>query len=438
MKIVKRGSCSNIKWTNSGRRKIIMFIRKIKSYPPMLWLLSIGVVINLTGMSFLWPMTTIYVHDVLGMSLPMAGIVLLLQQAGAMLGNLAGGVLFDRWGGRKTIILGITLSILTVTSMGIWQDFYIYVALMTLLGVCYGTIFPAMNALVGAIWPEGGRKAINFIYVAQNLGVALGSALGGFLAAVSFKWVFFGNAVTYAVFLVLFISLFRVHRLQKEPEFPADRRGSSAVVPMSVSPGLRVWIPLGLLSIGFMISWISYVQWQSTISVHLQTLGITLYAYSLLWTINGTMIVLGQPLSAWFIDKFAQTLKTQIVSGAVIYALALTVVIFSESYVGFVIAMLIMTFGEMLIWPGVPSLAAEMATKGREGWYQGIVSSAATAGRMVGPLLGGLLFERLSPDWMFSVMIGLCLFAAMCFIIYDKVYKVKAVSLAQAEGTITG
>lgn len=68
-----------------------MIIRKIKSYPPMLWLLSVGVVINLTVMSFLWLMTTIYVDDVLEKSLPMAGLVLLLQQAGAMLGNLAEG-----------------------------------------------------------------------------------------------------------------------------------------------------------------------------------------------------------------------------------------------------------------------------------------------------------------------------------------------------------
>lgn len=102
--------------------------------------------------------------------------------------------------------------------------------------------------------------------------------------------------------------MFRVP-LKKEPEYPAVQCGISPIAPLSVSPGLKVWIPLGLLSVGFMISWISYVQWQSSISVHLQWMEVTLYAYSLLWTMNGAMIVLGQHLCSWFMRKFARTNK---------------------------------------------------------------------------------------------------------------------------------
>ena len=63
--------------------------------------------------------------------------------------------------------------------------------------------------------------------------------------------------------------------------------------------------------------------------------------------------------------------------------------------------MIILTIGEMFIWPAVPTVAFELAPKGREGFYQGIVNSTATGGRMVGPLLGGILVDLYSMSALF-------------------------------------
>lgn len=41
------------------------------------------------------------------------------------------------------------------------------------------------------------------------------------------------------------------------------------------------------------------------------------------------------------------------------------------------------TLGEMLVWPAVPTAAAQMAPTGQEGRYQEWVASATWAGRMV-------------------------------------------------------
>lgn len=421
----------------------LKFLAQLKAYPTMMWLLSIGTVINLTGMSFLWPLNTIYIHQFLGKSLAVAGLVLLVQQAAAMIGNLAGGVMFDKLGGRKTVITGISVACLTVFSLGWVQSFSVYTMLMGLLGFCFGMIMPTMNALAGSIWREGGRKAINMIYVSQNLGVALGSAIGGFVAHYSFKWVFFGNALTYIAFLSIFISVFKEHRMKPSMNISGksnllDAKPLDAELPSSLiqSSTVSKWLPLGLLSFGFIISWIAYVQWQTSIAVHLTALGFSLAAYSSLWTINGAMIVLGQPLTAWFIAKFARRLKSQIIYGVLIYALALFIVSQATSYYSFVIAMMITTFGEMLAWPGVPALAAEMAEKGREGRYQGIISSAATAGRMIGPLFGGLLFERFAASWVFLLMMGFCLAASIFFYSFDRFNPSKTGKPSDPNGTL--
>ena len=63
----------------------------------------------------------------------------------------------------------------------------------------------------------------------------------------------------------------------------------------------------------------------------------------------------------------------------------MTTVLVWPSYAGFVLGMVILTMGEMLAWPGVPALAAEMAVPGREGLFQGIVTSGQSAGRMMIP-----------------------------------------------------
>ena len=68
-----------------------LFSRKDASFMPRaLWLLVIGILVNITGTSFLWPLNAIYIHDHLGKSLTVAGIVLTLNSAASVIGNLVG------------------------------------------------------------------------------------------------------------------------------------------------------------------------------------------------------------------------------------------------------------------------------------------------------------------------------------------------------------
>ena len=133
-------------------------IKSFKRYPSMLWLLALGMAINVIGNSFIWPMNTIYMEYELGKSVQVAGIVLMLQAIFNLFGNLLGGFLFDRIGGRKTVIIGIVLSFITVSLMAYFTSFYAYVLLLMLLGLSNGSVFPAMYAAAKTAWPEGGRS----------------------------------------------------------------------------------------------------------------------------------------------------------------------------------------------------------------------------------------------------------------------------------------
>ncbi|MDP4162075.1 MAG: MFS transporter [Bacillota bacterium] len=386
--------------------------------PRALWLLIIGMAVNVTGSSFLWPLNTIYIHNHLGKSLMAAGVVLMLNSAASVAGNLFGGNLFDKIGGYKSILLGIGITLFALVCLTIWHGWPEYVVFLTVIGFGSGIVFPSMYAFAGSVWKEGGRKAFNAIYVAQNLGVAVGAALGGIVADYSFQLIFLANTVMYVIFLLIAIFGYK------------DIAEHTAIKPSNINESSTVknrkrLYALLILCAGYLLCWVAYVQWQTTIASYTQQIHIPLKQYSLLWAINGALIVIGQPLLNLFLKKFTGTLKAQMIIGMIIFIVSFIVAAKAVNFSAFVAGMVILTFGEMLIWPAVPTVASDLAPKGREGFYQGIVNSTATGGRMIGPLLGGMLVDLYGMRMLYNVLFALFFVAIFTTVIYDRKIKLK-------------
>jgi MFS family permease len=394
--------------------------------PRALWLLIIGMIVNVTGSSFLWPLNTIYIHDHLGKSLSVAGIVLMLNSAASVIGNLYGGSLFDKIGGYKSIILGISITLAALVGLTFWHGWVAYIVFQIIIGFGTGIIFPSMYAMAGSVWKEGGRKAFNAIYVAQNLGVALGASLGGIVAAHSFQLIFLANTVMYVLFLL--IAVFGYKGILVD----SGKQGTIDINVPTVTNRKNLYALL-ILCTGYLLCWVAYVQWPTTIASYTQEIHISLTQYSLLWSINGALIVVGQPLLNSVLKHLTASLKLQMIIGIGIFIVSFLVAGKATVFSGFLVGMIILTIGEMFIWPAVPTVAFDLAPKGREGFYQGIVNSTATGGRMVGPLMGGMIVDMYNMSALFIVLIVLFLIAIITTLLYDRSLKTKMVS-----GTIHG
>jgi MFS family permease len=392
--------------------------------PRSLWLLIIGMAVNVTGSSFLWPLNTIYIHDYLGRSLSVAGVVLMLNSGASVIGNLYGGNLFDKIGGYKSILLGIWITLLALIGLSIWHNWPEYIIFQIIIGFGSGIIFPSMYAMAGTVWKEGGRKSFNALYVAQNLGVAIGAALGGIVADYSFQLIFLANTIMYVIFLL--IAVFGYKGIAAGTAMHANNTKLQAVVKSRKN--LQALL---ILCTGYLLCWVAYVQWQTTIASFTQQIHISLTQYSLLWTVNGALIVIGQPLLNGVMKRLTSSLKLQMLIGIGIFILSFLVAGKASAFSGFLVGMIILTIGEMFIWPAVPTVAFALAPKGREGFYQGIVNSTATGGRMIGPILGGMLVDLYSMSTLFIVLIGLFLIAIITTLIYDR-------SLPVVSGTVRG
>src|SRR5690625_3137463 len=383
--------------------------------PRYIWLLAIATTISVTGGSFLWPLNTIYMHNELGKSLAFAGVVLMLKQGATIVGNLIGGVLFDKYSPYKTIIYGTLLSLVSVILLAIFHSYIFgYTLFLILIGFGTGVTWPIMFAMAGSLWPEGGRRAFNAVYVAQNLGVAVGATIGGYVASISFNYIFIANASLFVVFLVFVMITFRGIDQER------DRQMHTTILQQKNTLKDRAsFIALIILSLGFLFVWLAYSQWQTTIASHTQDIGIPLEKYSMLWAINGFLIVMGQPFVKWITEKITSQ-KAHIFMGAGIMVFSYVIAMFAGEFTMFAVGMVILTMGEMLMWPAVPSLANELAPPGRAGFYQGFVNSVAAAGRMLGPVVGGLIVDLYNIQLLFYILIALLIIPFITTGLFDK------------------
>ncbi|HLS09194.1 MFS transporter, partial [Lentibacillus sp.] len=281
--------------------------------PKYVWLLVIGTAINVTGASFLWPLNTIYMHNELGRTLAFAGFILALNQGASIVGNLVGGMLFDKFSAYKTVLIGTGTAFVSAVTLAFNHSIVPYSILLVVIGFSAGMTWPVMFAMAGSVWPEGGRRAFNAVYVSRNVGVALGAALAGYIADFSFDYVFIANATMFGLFFVFALTTYR------QMDTVRDNRMHTSVIEQTQEiKDKSAFIALIILCSGLMITWIAYSQWQSTIASHTQDIGIPLDQYSLLWAMNGFLIVVGQPLIKWATNRIPSE-KTQIYVGTTIF-----------------------------------------------------------------------------------------------------------------------
>lgn len=373
---------------------------------------------NSAGASFLWPLTTMYVHNYLHQSLTTAGVVTLVMSAAMILGNDVGGRLFDRWRPYATAIIGAAIALMSVVLLIFFHGWPIFAVLMCLVSFGDGINMTITNAYGSAVANHGERYVFNIIYIAYNLGIVIGTLLVGVLFPIGIVITFVATALFYlALFLVILLS-FNVN-FQKVAK-RASEKGKSRVRGNSPAHHRQI-VLVRLICLNLVVAYLGYSFWESIMSVHITNMGIPFFVYSLLWTINGLLIVCGQPLVN-MLSPYVR-LSTQIMVGLVVFAASFIILIFSHSLAGFVISMVVLTIGDMLSLPGAPAWVATMTSLDEAGHYQGLVSMTSSLGRAIGPLYGGFAIDEWNYQILFTsfvIAMGLTILAAAVYMRWMK------------------
>jgi MFS family permease len=242
-----------------------------EEYPRQFWTLIFGALINSTGGGLIWPFFSLYLTRRLNFSMTEVGIIFAAFAVVSVVSLVAGGALVDRLG-RKPIMLfslfgsalgimamGLTGSADSVTGLVLLAFIAVIVLLLGLAGSAFG---PAVNAMVADLVDGQKRaQAYGLLRVMQNLGVAIGPAIGGFIATRSYLVLFTVAALSSAVY-GLIITLFA---RETKPKVAMTSDASVRVAPKDEGFGRVLCDQVFMLFCGLsLLSQIVYSQMNTT------------------------------------------------------------------------------------------------------------------------------------------------------------------------------
>ena len=408
-----------------------------RSLPSQVYVLCLGSFLNRAG-SFVLVFLTIYASERLGFGIPFASACMGIVGLGSMAGALLGGQLADQWGRRPVMLLALfgcaTLLIVLSLQTNRW-GFMLTLGAMALVSDMYR---PAASAMIGdLVEPRFRSHAFALMYLSINLGFAIVPPLGGILAAMSFQWLFIGDAITTAAYGFVILLAVRETNPRTQTSRAHQEDALRECDPFEVGPlmALREIFSdrqfLLFCAASFLIQ-IVFAQGFSTFPLYLRWSGYSEYQVGTLLAINGALIaVLQLPLTHWLGRFDAMMIVTL---GAVLIAVGFGMNVLQLGVIYSVITIMIWTMGEILQAPFKQAIVTEIAPEHLRARYFGVMSLCFGFSITIGAPLGGLVLDAYGPGALWGVMIGISATAVTAYHLAST--EIRAAKLARQSSQI--
>lgn len=376
--------------------------------PRAFWALLVAALINRVG-GFVVPFLALYLRGQRGLDLDAVGLVIALWGAGSVLSGPLGGLLADRFGRRRTIVLGLALSAASMLHLSIAiAPGHLAVAALV-LGVCADLSRPAQSAAVADLVPAPDRaRAYGYLYWAVNLGFALASVAAGFFARSRFGVLFVADAATsLAAAAWVLVAVPETRR--------ATARGEGAardlVAPFRDASFFAFFAATLLVALVFL-------QFHATMPLDLAAHGVTTERYGLLAGLNGALVVLLQPLAARWSRRVRPGVA--LAMGALCTGLGFGVFGVAHAVPGYALGVLVLTIGEVAMAPITPVVVASLAPEELRGGYQGAFQLAFSVPACLAPLFGSRILGALGSQALWGGCVILASFAAVLHLAIER------------------
>jgi MFS family permease len=150
----------------------------------------------------------------------------------------------------------------------------------------------------------------------------------------------------------------------------------------------RVFMAFTLLTFGFALI---FMQHMSTLPVQMGEDGLSPAQFGTVIALNGVLIVLVTvPLTTW-LQRFASSAVLAVAMLFIGAGFALTA--FAQTPVEYAATVAVWTIGEVIGAAVGPTVVAALSPAHMRGRYQGVFGFAFAAAAMVGPVLGGFVYD---------------------------------------------
>ena len=355
-----------------------------------LLIIFLTVLIDLIGFGIVIPLLTFYAEEFnatpLDIGLLVASYSLMQFIFAPIIGSLS-----DRYGRRPVLFFSIIGSGIGYLMLGLANSLWMIYASRILGGITAGNLSTAQAYIADVTTRETRAKGMGLFGMAFGLGFILGPAIAGFLSK-------FGHAVPFLFASALSFSnailLFFILPESIKPNTVLHERKSRLAEIISALKDRKfstITMEYFLLVTAFSIMTTSFAYYTMT------NFGYNASETGYLLGYVGFVAVVTQ---GFLLGKLANEYgEEKLVSiGALILALSLIAVPLVSRESGGLIALLIGTalfsFGNSIASPSLNSLASKMARDDEQGKVLGIMQSAASLARVIGPFICGILLNN--------------------------------------------
>ncbi len=365
---------------------MLKYWKDLRHLPRPVWVVAGSQLVNRAG-SMVLSFLVLYLTRDRSFSPEHAGFILFLYGAGSIISAPIAGRLADRWGAVPLMRLSLFLSGGMLLVYPLARTPAAIVAVTIALAMLTEAFRPAAMSFFGETVEPARRKSAFAVYrLAINLGMAIGPAIGGILATISFRYLFFADAGTsIAAGLVLALATI--------PARPKKAHPLSTTTRLRLSTAAHADPRFLFFLAGVLPVTIVFFQHISSMPLYIvNTLGLSPRTFGLLFSLNCLIIVVLEiPLNAMTAHwSHRRTLALgALLSGAGFGAMA-----FARDVWSLAATVVLWTFGEMLFFPASAAYATDIAPDARRGEYSGLYTMAFSLAFAIGPWAGTVVLER--------------------------------------------
>ena len=310
------------------------------------------------------------------------------------------GGLSDRIGRRPTLLVSILGGAFAYLIFAFAHSLWLLFLARALAGLFGGNISIAHAYIADVTKPSERSKGMGLIGAAFGLGFIVGPLLGGILGSIGQT---LGSAPPFGLSFsalgaaVLCLLNFAFAWIALKESLPPEKRGQARVKRRRLH---EIWYQIQRPKVGglifvFFLSGLSMAQMESMLFPFLAdefNWGLRTASYGFAYIGVLMVITQGWLIRKWM-PKFGEPLLLAV--GLALFAISLFAIAFSTTVALLGITMTVFALGNGLMRPPNLGMISLLTPAEEQGITMGVTNSLASVGRIVGPIAGGLFYEKL-------------------------------------------
>lgn len=392
------------------RRVLAAYREAFAGLPRAVWLVA-GVTLVYRSGTMVMPFLPIYLTVEREIPVHLAGVYLGLWGLGGVIGALIGGRVAEHLGNSRTMALALAIASAGFVALGEMRGpWSIGIVLLLTSVAAEGFRTPSSSAVAAAAGPEIRARAFALRRQAINLGMAIGPAVGGVLATIDYAWLFLVDAATCllaAAAAITFLGSQPIDRVEIQP----------TVILESPRVFWRNGTFIAVLGCAALMTF-AFGQLFATYPLTLkQDFGHPEPVIGAVFALNTLLIVAFEMLLQHRLAACRSLLI--LTAGCLTFALGYLLVQSDPRLVYVLLAMGVLTLGEMLFYPVIESYVVSLVSDSAVSRAIGALNATFAGTFVLSPVVGVMLYDLWGYRFIWLSCAAIAILSAAGFLVME-------------------